>query len=192
MKFIDKMLQKWRISKALRHIPASSRVLDIGCFYGELFVRAGSRLRGGLGIDPTLTDSVNKNPCDNVTLIKGIFPEDMPPEAENFDIITCLAVFEHIPNETLSDFITACHDRLNPDGRIILTVPSPFVDAILAVLLKMRLIDGMSLDEHHGLLVEDIPALFEKGGFALIKKHKFQLGLNNIFVFQKGELPMNS
>jgi len=184
MKFVDVVLQDWRMSKVLRYIPSNSRLLDIGCFKGELFIRAGSRLSGGLGIDPTLTDSINKNPCNNVTLIKGIFPKDMP-QAEKFDVITALAVFEHIPSEVSQDFVAACYNRLNPNGLVILTVPSPFVDNILAVLLKLRLIDGMSLEEHHGLSVKDIPNLFYKNNFNTEIHSRFQFGLNNLFVFRK-------
>jgi 2-polyprenyl-3-methyl-5-hydroxy-6-metoxy-1,4-benzoquinol methylase len=184
MKLIDRILQKWRISKALRHVPTGSRVLDIGCFEGELFIHADNRLRGGLGMDPKLADSSNKNPRENVTLINGFFPKDIPLGTENFDVITALAVFEHIPEEELQNFVAACHAKLNTGGRVILTVPSPFVDTILDVLLKLRLIDGMSVEEHHGLSVKGIPDLFT-GGFTLLKRTTFQLGLNNLFVFLK-------
>ena len=185
MKLIDRILQKWRISKALRHVPAGSRLLDVGCFEGELFIRAGKRLRGGLGMDPNLTGSSDKNLCENVTLIKGFFPKDIPSETENFDVITALAVFEHIPEGELQNFVAACPAKLNTGGRVILTVPSPFVDTILDVLLKLRLIDGMSVEEHHGLSVKSIPELFTGSGFTLLKRSTFQLGLNNLFVFLK-------
>ncbi|MCL2009735.1 MAG: class I SAM-dependent methyltransferase [Synergistaceae bacterium] len=185
MKPIDRMLQKWRMYKALQHIPAGSRLLDIGCFEGEFFIYAGGRLRGGLGIDPILTDSSSKTPCENVTLLKGFFPKDIPPGTEKFDVIAALAVLEHIPGEILQEFVAACHTWLNYNGLVILTIPSPFVDNILVVLSKLRLIDGMSLEEHHGLPVEGVSELFNKNSFTLLKYSTFQLGLNNLFVFQK-------
>lgn len=185
MKLIDRILQKWRISKALQNISAGSRLLDIGCYEGEIFIYAGKHLRGGLGIDPVLTDSSNKTPCENVTLIKGFFPKDIPPGTEKFDVITALAVFEHIPSGILQDFVAACYNWLNYDGQMVLTVPSPFVDNILFVLSKLRLIDGMSLEEHHELPVEGISNLFKDNSFTLLRYSTFQLGLNNLFVFQK-------
>jgi cyclopropane fatty-acyl-phospholipid synthase-like methyltransferase len=185
VKLLDRILQKWRMSKALKDIPKGSRLLDIGCFEGEFFKYSGSRLSGGLGIDPVLNDSSNKNPCENVTLIKGIFPKDIPSGTDKFDVIIALAVFEHIPEDILQEFVSACYAWLNGNGRVILTVPSPFVDKILVVLLKLRLLDGMSFEEHHGFPITGITDLFKKNGFTLFKHSAFQLGLNNLFVFLK-------
>ena len=197
MKLIDRILQRWRISKALKYVPAGSRVLDIGCHKGEFFMYAGNRLSSGIGIDPLLTDSKaayepcqfpfsNKIPCPDVTLIKGFFPDDIPPMTKKFDTIIILAVLEHIPENMLTNFVSACYNWINDNGRVILTVPSPFVDNIITVLSKLRLIDGMSLEEHYGLSIKKVPDFFLKGNyFMLIKHSRFQLGLNNLFVFNK-------
>jgi hypothetical protein len=76
------------------------------------------------------------------------------------------------------------YNLLKPKGRVIVTVPSPQVDYILEILLKLKLIDGMSLEEHYGFKPSDTEIIFSKG-FKLIKKKKFQLGLNNLYVFEK-------
>ncbi|HEY7819578.1 MAG TPA: hypothetical protein VIG29_15255, partial [Vicinamibacteria bacterium] len=53
----------------------------------------------------------------------------------------------------------------------------------------LRLIDGMALDEHHGFEPSDTPAIFSGFGLRLVRRRKFQLGLNNLFVFQRESTP---
>jgi hypothetical protein len=43
----------------------------------------------------------------------------------------------------------------------------------------------MCLDEHHGFAVEKTPSLFCAVGLELVRHERFQLGLNNLFVFRK-------
>jgi hypothetical protein len=73
---------------------------------------------------------------------------------------------------------------LSPKGRLIITIPHPFVDKILAVLSFMHLIEGMALDEHHGFDPDALLTYFS-GSLRLVKCGRFQFGLNNIFVFER-------
>lgn len=72
-----------------------------------------------------------------------------------------------------------------PGGRIIATVPEPAVDRIVDVLLRLGLADGMALHEHHGFSPSETRAIFEPAGFRLLAHRRFQLGLNNLFVFER-------
>ena len=182
MKPLDRLLQDWRIAKARPYIGPGSRVLDVGCADGRLFRRLGSRIREGVGIDPDLGRSVVEGSC---RLIAGNFPKDLD-ETSPFDVITMLAVVEHIPADQLTHVANACARWLKPGGVLVVTVPSPSVDRILHVLQGLRVIDGMSVHEHHGFDVEGIPSLFSGVGMSLVRRMSFQLGLNNLFVFRKG------
>ena len=58
------------------------------------------------------------------------------------------------------------------------------VDTILDVLAFLKLIDGMSLEQHYGFEPGDTPGIFE-GLLELRVDRSFQLGLNRLFVFEK-------
>lgn len=180
MKTLDRYLQNVRIKKARKFIRKQDAILDIGSVDGVMFEKWEKDISYSYGIDPIL-DKVIKT--DFYTLIPGKFPEDIP-EYLKFDAITMLAVLEHIPKEFQNIMSQDFYDLLKPKGRVIITVPSPQVDLILNVLQKLKLIDGMSLEEHYGFKPSDTETIFSKG-FKLIKKKKFQLGLNNLYVFEK-------
>ena len=183
MKTLDRVLQRWRIAKARPYIRQGAHVLDVGCADGALFRQLNGLIGKGIGIDSELEQSIDQR---HFRLIAGRFPDDLPSEAGPFEVITMLAVFEHLPLEHLSRTVEACARVLVPGGLVVLTVPSPAVDQILDGLKRLRLLDGMSLEEHHEFDVDTVPALFSQGGFRLVTAKRFQLGLNNLFVFEKG------
>lgn len=181
MKALDIYLQNVRISKAKKYIHKNDSVLDIGSVDGVMFDKWKGYISKGLGIDPTLKEKVV---TDNYTLYPGYFPEACP-KGEVFDAITLLAVLEHIPTNQQKQLAEGCYQYLKKGGRLIITVPSPQVDTILEILLKLKLIEGMSLEEHYGYKPEHTEVIFSNPMFKLIKKEKFQLGLNNLFVFER-------
>jgi 2-polyprenyl-3-methyl-5-hydroxy-6-metoxy-1,4-benzoquinol methylase len=180
MKFIDRLLQNWRVTKATSNITSDSRVLDIGCFDAVLFEKLGNKLKYGIGIDPI----IKATKTARYELRTGTFPQALP-NPEPFDAITMLAVLEHIPEEVIPSLATSCFTYLKKGGKMIITVPDPKVDQILLVLRSLKLIHGMTLEEHHGFDVRKTPHFFGQAGFKLLKHQKFQLGLNNLFVFEK-------
>jgi len=180
MKFTDRFLQRWRIAKARPFIAPGSQILDIGSVDGALFQQLKALGERSLGIDPTLKANIS---VGGMPLVAGYFPQDMPA-VEPFDVITLLAVLEHFPPSEYERLRDGCIKFLKPGGRLIITVPSAAVDWILAVLKFSRLIDGMSLEEHHGYRVELTQAIFPARSFRLLRREKFQMGLNNLFVFE--------
>lgn len=182
MKFLDRFLRDWRIKMTKPYVRTQDRVLDIGCFDATLFEKLSNKPLGvSIGLDPLLKQTIK---TEYYTLLPGKFPDDLP-EDNTFNCITMLAVLEHIPKIEQLNLSKDCFKYLETSGRVIITVPSPFVDHILSLLSKFRLIDGMSLEEHYGFKVEDVPVIFNSKQFKLIKHKKFQLGLNNLFVFEK-------
>ncbi len=184
MKFLDRFLRDWRIKMTMPYVRVYDSVLDIGCFDATLFDKLSNKpIRESIGLDPLLKQTIE---TDQYRLLCGKFPDDLPM-GRTFNCITMLAVLEHIPKEEQLQLGKDFHSYLKPQGRVIITVPSPFVDYILWILSKLRLIDGMSLEEHYGFNAKDTPKLFNPKYFKLIKHNRFQLGLNNLFVFEKLE-----
>ncbi|MBC7381372.1 MAG: methyltransferase domain-containing protein [Bacteroidia bacterium] len=183
MKALDRYLQKIRIQKAGKYIRKNDTVLDIGSVDGIMFESWRGLIGKSIGVDPTLKTKIE---TDLYTLYPGYFPEACPQNI-TFNAITLLAVLEHIPTSEQTRLAADCYNFLQPGGRLIITVPSPQVDTILSVLLKLRLIEGMSLEEHYGYKPSDTELIFSQPHFKLIHKRSFQFGLNNLFVFERVE-----
>ena len=182
MKQVDRWLQQWRTAKALPFLDRGARVLDIGCGEGELLRRVAGLAEGSIGVDPTLPQAAHRGAF---RLVRGVFPDDVPANAGPFDAITMLAVLEHLPEADHETLAAGAYRLLKPGGRVIITVPAAAVDHILAVLKTLRVIDGMSLEEHHGYDVNSTARIFAPPRFALEVRRRFQLGLNNLFVFRR-------
>jgi SAM-dependent methyltransferase len=179
MKALDRYLQNWRIARALPYIHDGDRLLDVGCFDRTLIDQVAGRVSLAVGLDPLAEDESD----GVVQMVRGTLADTRGFPAESFDCITMLAVFEHLEDHRAA--CETCLRLLKPGGRVVLTVPRPEVDLILHVLTALRIIDGMSVEEHHGFDVRTVPNLFAEVGLPLHTRRAFQLGLNNLFVFEK-------
>lgn len=180
MKIGDYFIQRWRMQVAAHWIQKGSRVLDIGCHQGEFLLWLGEKISPSVGYDPLYKNDTNSGKhqffADN-------FQENMPFEDSSFDSIVLLATIEHIVEKSV--IAREAARLLRPGGRVVITVPAPLVDKILDILLLLHVVDGMSLEEHHGFLPHELPDVFIPAGFKLRKKQKFQLFLNNLYVFER-------
>jgi 2-polyprenyl-3-methyl-5-hydroxy-6-metoxy-1,4-benzoquinol methylase len=181
MKLLDRILRDRRFIVASRFMRPDADVLDIGCADGAMFRLLQGRYRYGYGVDPTLDADVSG---ESYYLYRGEVPGTLPQGIE-VDLITMLAVVEHLSPREQAALAEGCHALLKPGGRIVVTVPSPRVDSILHILAKLRLIDGMSMHEHYGFVPQKTVEVFAPPAYRLVQHRKFQLGLNNLFIFEK-------
>jgi SAM-dependent methyltransferase len=177
---LDRLLQRWRIAVAAPWIPPGARVLDVGCADGRLFEVLRDRIAGGVGLDP---DAPVGSAREGMRFVRGHFPADAPDD--KFDAITMLAVLEHLPASSFAAIGAAAARLLRDGGRLIVTVPEPAVDRIVELLQLLRLAEGMSLEQHHGFSPAETRGIFEPHGLRIVRHRRFQLGLNNLFVFER-------
>lgn len=184
MKLIDKVLRRWRVNLALQLTPKNiDSVFDIGCDDCYLLQCLDNGLISLNGCDPRLNQQ-EINPRFNC--LKGFFPAAVNNghHDDKYDVIYALAVLEHFNQNDLNQVSLTVSKMLKDNGRFIVSVPHPFVDKILDALFFLKLIDGQALEEHHGLDPKLLITALQS--HLLLKKIKyFQLGLNNIMVFQK-------
>jgi 2-polyprenyl-3-methyl-5-hydroxy-6-metoxy-1,4-benzoquinol methylase len=178
---LDTLGRNLRINKAKAFVHAGDVVVDVGCADGALFEQLKGSFEYGIGVDPILEEKL-KTP--SYTLYPGRFPDALPAGTK-CDVITMLAVLEHIPPSEQARLSSVCHDLLNDGGRIVITVPSPRVDGVLHLLLRLRLADATTAHEHYGYKPEHTLALFTAPNFSLVQHSRFQFGLNNLFIFER-------
>jgi SAM-dependent methyltransferase len=136
-------------------------------------------------MDPSLPTT---RVVDGILLRPGKWP-GAGVETAGFDVVTLIAVMEHIPEKEQGAVVLRCREALKPGGRVILTVPSPRADAVAQMLQKLGLIDGMALEEHYGFDVRNVGPLFVGAGFRERCHRTFELGFNHLFVFEREEEP---
>ena len=182
MNLVDQLVRDLRIAQAAGQIPPGARVLDVGCHDGALFRRLGPALRDGLGLDPALRGPLHG---ERYRLEPGAFPAAAPDEPGAFDVVTMLAVLEHLEPDEQKSAAEAAYRLLTVGGLLIATVPSPVVDSLLAWLIRLRVLDGMEAEQHHGFDPDHVVPLMEGVGLRLVRHRRFELRLNHLFVFER-------
>lgn len=184
MKILDKFIRNWRVKVALKNRPkVMLNVFDIGCADGFLLKKLSHLTKRQDGVDPRL---IANSVGPKSELKKGFFPSAVEEHQMkgDYDAIFALAVFEHFSEKDIERSATVIAKMLSPAGRLILTVPHPCVDNILDILHFLRLIDGQALEEHHRFAPETLINYFSNS-LRLVKRERFQLGLNNVFIFER-------
>lgn len=176
---LDEILELLRFTKVKPYIPQDVRLLDVGTGDGTFLRYLDGHLQFGVGIDSHLTQSVD---FGRGHLVPGYFPYDFETNT-TFDIITMMAVAEHIPMDVFPDVADACWKYLKPDGRLIITVQHPRVERLLDLLKDLQIVEGFSMHEHYGFKPDCLPEIFSR--WKLIKREQWGFRCNNMFIFER-------
>lgn len=167
---LEGMLARQRIALANRLIPPASRtgrLLDIGCGNYPLFLfNTGFSER--YGIDRLAGGACRPGETGGVNLIDHDLERSprLPFSDAFFDVVTMLAVFEHIELSGLPAIVSEIRRVLKPGGLFIMTTPAAWTDRILRCMAAVRLVSRVEIEEHkfahtHG----SITRVLGDGGF---------------------------
>jgi SAM-dependent methyltransferase len=175
---LEPLLRRARLAKALpiiRKYPQCA-FLDIGCGWEARLLRSVEpHIAYGVGIDrkaPTIR-------TDRLKTIAGDLEATLPFESNTFDVVSMLAVLEHLadPLRVLIEIKRV----LRPNGTLILTVPSHAAKPVLEFLaFKLKLVNPAEIADHKRYFGRvDLQALSDQAGLRMLTHKYFQLGFNN-------------
>lgn len=182
---LERFLSKKRTRQANGLIPPSARsgrILDIGCGTFPYFL-SHTEFHEKCGIDQS--DAVNhyhEHPGSDpaLQLSQWDFSKEkkLPYDTHFFDVVTMLAVFEHIETHHIRELVTEIHRVLKPGGRYILTTPAGWTDSLLRILAKLKLVSAVEIEDHKDTYNHrKIAAILQDGGF---DRERIQLGFFEI------------
>lgn len=185
--FLEGFLAQQRAKAADTLIPEllrSGRILDIGCGSFPFFL-VSTNFSEKHGLDRVLGSDVKRCQAQGIRLSSFDMETEqrLPYPDSHFDIVTMLAVFEHIEPVRLVMVLKEVLRVLKPGGQYILTTPAAWTDPLLRLLARLNVVSREEIDEHkdsysHGKIVK----LLKEAGFAEdhIQCGYFLLGMNNL------------
>jgi len=183
MGLLSSYIRRVRMHKALPYV--KGEVLDLGCGYADVLHLVPERITRYCGVD------CNAN---NVARLQKEFPSheflcrdldvDTIESDQKYDVVLLLAAIEHIYNQKhLLEQILA---NLKPEGKIIITTPTPWGDFVHRLAGKVKLLAGSADDRHI--------VIYNKNRFRIVASdfrlnmetyRRFELGSNQFVVFSR-------
>lgn len=183
--FLETILRHARLRMVLPWITASSKLdlLDIGCGWeAKLLYQLEPYIRSGVGVD----FKAPKIKTDKLSTCSIRLSDTLPFENCSFDVVTMLAVLEHM-DEPIK-ILKEVERVLRPEGRLLLTVPSRYAKPVLELLaFKFGIISKDEIADHKTYynkknllnLISQLPNM-------KVERHKyFQVIFNNFLVCRK-------
>ena len=184
--YLDNLLSKLRCRQANRLIQPkyrSGRILDIGCGTYPLFLLK-TNFAHKYGMDQVVDDQSHARwHADGICFANYNLERDnrMLFEDDFFDVITMLAVFEHVEPEKLVHQLTEIRRILKPEGTFIMTTPAAWTDGVLTLMAALHLVSPVEFKEHKDAYTPTkILTLYQKAGFLKerIKTGYFEMFMN--------------
>jgi SAM-dependent methyltransferase len=147
---LEALLARLRARQADRLIPTdlrSGRILDVGCGSYPYFL-AHTEFEEKFAVDKSARPAAAPSELQWCTLDLHDMKTGLPFPSEHFDVVTMLAVIEHLDPDRLGDLLAEVRRVLRPRGVLILTTPAPWSDGLLRVMARLGLVSAEEIEEH--------------------------------------------
>jgi SAM-dependent methyltransferase len=190
---LEGFLAKKRTCMANRLIPPhlrAGRILDIGCGTFPYFL-LNTVFAQKCGLDKVTREVPQMSLCDEygIDIIDFDLECDrtLPFDDNYFEVVTMLAVFEHIEPERLQTIMIETSRVLKSDGTFIITTPAPWTDLLLKMMAKLGLVSKIEIGEHKAMYSrKKIRSILAINGFEAASIHSgYFEGLMNIWAVAK-------
>lgn len=175
--FLEPILRKLRLKRVTPHIPRKAILLDVGCGTSAAFLKAISpNIKQGYGVDFKVEDTQ----FSNIKTTQLKLNKSLPFEDTSFDVVTMLAVLEHIEKE--QEILKEIYRVLVPGGKLIITVPSVWSQPVLEFMAyNLRIVSEAEIRDHKRYYNREKlkKVLIEDNGFEEFNHQYFQLWMNN-------------
>ena len=179
---LEGFLARQRAHRANSLIPEAARagrILDVGCGSYPAFL-LNTRFAERYGVDRVAIADVGNA---GVKLVAHDIAggTGLPFESDFFDVVTMLAVFEHIEASALRRLLEEIQRVLRPGGMFVMTTPARWTEEMLKIMSSLKLVSHEEIGEHKAQYSRgEIVSALTAAGFdpAHIRHGTFELGMN--------------
>lgn len=166
-------MARLRTQRANQLIPRElrdGRILDIGCGSYPYFL-AHTAFKAKFAVDqlPMPTETARQHKIEFFELNLNSEPK-LPFEDGYFDVVTLLAVVEHLNPESMAALFQESYRVLRPGGMVVLSTPAAWSDGLLHLMAHLNLVSAEEIHEH--AFAYTLPLIgwhFGQAGFAMTK-----------------------
>jgi SAM-dependent methyltransferase len=181
---LEPYFRKLRFSRIFPYLKTKKNFnyLDVGCGFHAFLVKEVSKsAKISCGIDKKIEDSE----FSNIILKKHDLTKKLPFENNFFDIITMLAVIEHVEKPVF--LLSEIYDKLKKDGILIMTAPSVLAKPVLEFLsFKLGIVSKEEISDHKRYFNKTkFLKLVGKTDFVFEKHEYFSFYMNNLCILRK-------
>jgi len=167
-----------RVLPVLKQFPECN-LLDVGCGWeARLLRQVEPYITRGTGIDFKAPELETRK----LKTISAVFVDTLPFPDHSFDVVTLMAVLEHLSNPDA--ILSEIHRVLKHGGVLVGTVPSKASKPVLEFLsYKLNIVNPDEIRDHKQYFnKKSLQTIFMNAGFTQIKHRYFQFGMNNFFI----------